>query len=351
MERANTKQINVGGVLVGGGAKISIQSMCTTKTANTQSTLAQIRSLAEQGCDIVRVAVANEDDADAIKSICAESPIPVVADIHFDYRLAVSCAKNGISKIRINPGNIGGRDKVREVSEACRDRAIPIRIGVNSGSLEKHLLSKYGHAAAQALVESAERHIEMLTQFGFEDICISLKSSSVPLTIEAYRLASKVFAFPLHLGVTETGSASAGIIKSAVGIGTLLSEGIGDTLRVSLTAPPEEEIRTAKLILKAAGLRSSGVDIISCPTCGRTEIDIFSLVAQAEKALASIDADITVAIMGCAVNGPGEAREADYGIAGGKGEGVLFKKGKPIKKVPENELIDRLLELIKGDLG
>jgi len=351
MERADTKQINVGGILIGGGAEISIQSMCTTKTSDVPATLMQIRSLAQQGCDIVRVAVANEDDANAIKSICAMSPIPVVADIHFDYRLAVSCAQNGIAKIRINPGNIGGKDKIRAVAEICKERQIPIRIGVNSGSLEKELLSKYGCVTAKALVDSAERHIEMLAQFRFEDICVSLKSSRVPLTVEAYRLASKTFPFPLHLGVTETGSIAAGTIKSAVGIGTLLNEGIGDTIRVSLTAPPEEEIRTAKLILKAAGLRSGGVDIISCPTCGRTEIDIFSLTQKAEKALAEIDADITVAVMGCIVNGPGEAREADYGIAGGKGEGVLFKKGEPIKKLPENELLNGLLELIKGDLG
>lgn len=351
MYRENTRQISAGSVKIGGGAPVSIQSMCTVKTADVKAALAQIERLRACGCDIVRIAVSDEADAEAVRSLCAVSPVPLVADIHFDYRLALTCASSGISKIRINPGNIGGEERVRAVAGACAERGIPIRIGVNSGSLEKKLLKKYGRPTAEAMVESAQEHVELLTRTGFEDICISLKASSVPLTVEAYRLAAKTFPYPLHLGVTESGTPYGGIIKSAVGIGTLLNEGIGDTVRVSLTAEPEEEVRAAKAILKAAGLRAGGAEVISCPTCGRTEIDLFSLANEVEAAIQNIESPITVAVMGCIVNGPGEARDADYGIAGGRGEGVVFRKGKAIKKVPEAELVGELIEMIKGDLS
>jgi len=351
MGREKTKRIYVGGVSVGGGAPVSIQSMCTTKTADVKSTLSQIERLSLCGCDIVRVSVADGDDARAVRTLCAKSPLPIIADIHFDHRLAIACAESGVSKIRINPGNIGGDEKVRAVAAACAARGIPIRIGVNAGSLDKKLLEKHGGPTAAALVESAAEHVEKLERVGFSDICISLKASNVVTTIEAYRLAAAAFPYPLHLGVTEAGGSYAGTIKSAVGIGALLCDGIGDTIRVSLTAPPEDEVRAAKEILKAAGLRRFGAELISCPTCGRTRLDIFSLAAEVERAIESIDAPITVAVMGCVVNGPGEAREADFGIAGGDGEGVLFKKGKAVKRVLEQDLVSELLEMIKGDIG
>lgn len=350
MQRSQTRQINVGGVLIGGGAGVSIQSMCTTKTADVRATLSQLERLYACGCEIARVAVADEEDALAISELCEKSPMPLVADIHFDYRLAIAAAERGISKIRINPGNIGGKDRVQAVAKVCSERNIPIRIGVNSGSIDKRLLAKYGGVCAEAMVESAKEHAALLEECDFHDICISLKASDVARTVAAYRLAAEEFAYPLHLGVTEAGTLKGGIIKSAVGIGALLLDGIGDTIRVSLTAEPEEEIAAAKAILSAAGLRQGGVKLVSCPTCGRTQIDLISLANETEAALSEIDADIVVAVMGCVVNGPGEASEADFGIAGGRGEGVLFMKGKPIKKVSEDRLVAELLELIKGEI-
>ncbi len=342
--------IHVGGVAVGGANPVTVQSMCNTKTQDVEGTLHQISAMAAAGCDIVRLAVPNMEAARAISSIRERSPLPIVADIHFDYRLALEAAARGADKIRINPGNIGDADHVKAVAQCCRERKIPIRIGVNGGSLEKGLLEKYGHLTAEALVDSARNEIALLNRFDFDDICLSLKTSSVPLTIEAYRLAAEEFPYPLHLGVTETGTVQNGTILSAVGIGTLLCEGIGNTIRVSLTGDPVEEVRVGVSILKAAGLKKGGVRLISCPTCGRTEIDLISLAQTVEQRLAGIDQDITVAVMGCVVNGPGEAREADYGIAGGKDCGMLFKKGEIIAKVPEDRLCDALLEMIeKGE--
>ncbi len=342
--------IHVGGVAVGGANPVTVQSMCNTKTQDVEGTLHQISAMAAAGCDIVRLAVPNMEAARAISSIRERSPLPIVADIHFDYRLALEAAARGADKIRINPGNIGDADHVKAVAQCCRERKIPVRIGVNGGSLEKGLLEKYGHLTAEALVDSARNEIALLNRFDFDDICLSLKTSSVPLTIEAYRLAAEEFPYPLHLGVTETGTVQNGTILSAVGIGTLLCEGIGNTIRVSLTGDPVEEVRVGVSILKAAGLKKGGVRLISCPTCGRTEIDLISLAQTVEQRLAGIDQDITVAVMGCVVNGPGEAREADYGIAGGKDCGMLFKKGEIIAKVPEDRLCDALLEMIeKGE--
>ena len=349
MKRENTKRINVGGVAVGGGAKVSVQSMCNTKTWDAEATAAQIREFAAAGCDIVRVAVPDMRSAQAISEIKERVDMPLVADIHFDYRLALEAAARGVDKIRINPGNIGGEENVKAVAEACRARNIPIRIGVNAGSLEARLIEKYGHPCPEAMVESARGHIELLNKFGFDDICLSLKTSSVPLTIASYRMAAECFPYPLHLGVTETGTEWNGTIQSAVGIGTLLCEGIGDTIRVSLTADPVREVAAGVAILKAAGLRSGGVKFVSCPTCGRTEIDLISLAKDVETRVRSIDRDITVAVMGCVVNGPGEAREADYGVAGGKGKGILFKKGQVLGTYPYERLCDALIELIEND--
>lgn len=349
MKRENTKQINVGGLAVGGGAQVSVQSMCNTRTWDVEATAAQIRAFAAAGCDIVRVAVPDMESARAISAIKERVDMPLVADIHFDYRLALEAAARGIDKIRINPGNIGGEENVRAVAEACAARNIPIRIGVNAGSLEARLLEKYGHPCPEAMVESARGHIELLNKFGFDDICLSLKTSSVPLTIASYRMAAEIFPYPLHLGVTETGTEWNGTIQSAVGIGTLLCEGIGDTIRVSLTADPVREVAAGMAILKAAGLRPGGVRFVSCPTCGRTEIDLISLAKQVEERVRGLDRDITVAVMGCVVNGPGEAREADYGIAGGKGKGILFKKGQVLGTYPYERLCDALIELIEND--
>ena len=349
MKRENTKQINVGGLAVGGGAQVSVQSMCNTRTWDVEATVAQIRAFAAAGCDIVRVAVPDMESARAISAIKERVDMPLVADIHFDYRLALEAAARGIDKIRINPGNIGGEENVRAVAEACAARNIPIRIGVNAGSLEARLLEKYGHPCPEAMVESARGHIELLNKFGFDDICLSLKTSSVPLTIASYRMAAEIFPYPLHLGVTETGTEWNGTIQSAVGIGTLLCEGIGDTIRVSLTADPVREVAAGMAILKAAGLRPGGVRFVSCPTCGRTEIDLISLAKQVEERVRGLDRDITVAVMGCVVNGPGEAREADYGIAGGKGKGILFKKGQVLGTYPYERLCDALIELIEND--
>ena len=347
-DRTKTRPITPGGLRIGGGAPVSVQSMCNTKTWDVAATVAQIRALEAAGAELVRLAVPDEKSALAIDAIKAQTCVPLVADIHFDYRLALLCAERGIDKIRINPGNIGGEDRVKAVADACRKRHVPIRIGVNAGSLEPRLLEKYGHPCAEALVESARDHVELLRRFDFEDVCLSLKCSRVPLTIEAYRLASESFPYPLHLGVTETGTAWNGSIQSAVGIGTLLSEGIGDTIRVSLTADPVEEVKAGIAILKAAGLRG-GLKFISCPTCGRTEIDLIALAGEVERRLQGVEREITVAVMGCVVNGPGEAREADYGVAGGVGKGLLFKKGQVLGTYPYEELCDRLLALIEAD--
>ena len=341
-----TKAITVGSVQIGGGAPVSIQSMLNTKTTDVEGSLAQLRRLAAAGCQIARLAIPDMDAARAFKEICAASPLPLVADIHFDYRLAIAAAEAGASKIRINPGNIGGTERVRAVVDACREKHIPIRIGVNGGSLDKKLLEKYGHPTAEALVESAFSHIELLESCGFYDICVSMKSSSVPLMMQAYRLFSGKSDYPLHVGVTETGTEYMGTIKSAMGIGGLLCMGIGDTIRVSLTADPVREVEAAKAILKAAGLRREGVNIIACPTCGRTRIDLIGLANRVEQALAACDKPITVAVMGCVVNGPGEAREADVGIAGGEDCGILFVKGEMVKKLPYDELLDALVQYV-----
>ena len=350
MERKLTRKIMVGGVPVGGGAPVSIQSMLNTRTTDVDGCLAQIRALAAAGCEIARLAVPDMEAAEAFGAICAASPLPLVADIHFDYRLAIRAAENGAAKIRINPGNIGEEERVRAVVEACGARNIPIRIGVNGGSLEPRLLEKYGHPTPEALVESAFGHIALLEKYNFHDICVSMKSSSVPLMIEAYRLFSERSDYPLHIGVTETGTARMGTIKSAMGIGALLCQGIGDTMRVSLTADPVQEVLTAKDILKAAGLRKTGVNIIACPTCGRTRIDLIPLLGAFEAALdreGLRDLPVKVAFMGCAVNGPGEARDADIGIAGGIGEALLFRHGEIVARYPEGEIVRALIEELK----
>ena len=349
-KRDLTKKINVRGVEIGGGAGVSVQSMCNTKTWDVEATLAQIKEFRAAGCDIVRLAIPDVKSAEAIEKIRENTDMPLVADIHFDYKLAIMAAERGIDKIRINPGNIGGEDNVKAVAEICRKHGIPIRIGVNAGSLEKSLIEKYEHPCPEAMIESARSHAAMLEKWGFEDICLSLKTSSVPLTIATYRLAAETFDYPLHLGVTETGTEYNGTIQSAVGIGTLLSEGIGNTIRVSLTADPVKEVTAGIAILKAAGLRKGGVKFVSCPTCGRTEIDLISLATAVEKRVSKMNRDITVAVMGCVVNGPGEAREADYGIAGGKDKGLIFKKGEIIGTYSYDSLLDRFIELIENDI-
>lgn len=341
-----TRQILVGSVPVGGGAPVSIQSMLNTKTTDVAGSLAQLERLRAAGCQIARLAVPNEEAARAFREIAAASPLPLVADIHFDYKLAILAAEGGAAKIRINPGNIGGEDRVRAVADVCRERHIPIRIGVNGGSLDKKLLEKYGRPTAEALVESAFSHLELLEACGFYDTCVSIKSSSVPVMVAACRMFRQRCDYPLHIGVTETGPVRMGLIKSAMGIGALLLDGVGDTLRVSLTDDPVQEVYAAKDILRAAGVRTEGVNIISCPTCGRTRIDLIPLVNQVEAALKGCKKNITVAVMGCVVNGPGEAREADVGIAGGDGCGVLFRKGQPVCKVPDTELLPTLLQYI-----
>ena len=342
-----TRQIMVGNVPIGGGADVVIQSMLNTRTTDVEGSLAQIRTLAAAGCQIARLAVPNMEAARGFAEICKESVLPLVADIHFDYRLAIAAAEGRASKIRINPGNIGGEDRVKAVVDVCRDRHIPIRIGVNGGSLEKELLEKFGHPTAEALVESAFGHLELLEKNGFYDTCVSMKSSHVPTMVAAARLFRSKCDYPLHIGVTETGPVRQGLIKSAMGIGALLLDGIGDTLRVSLTDDPVEEVYAAKDILKAAGLRKDGVDIISCPTCGRTRIDLIGLVNQVDAALKDCKKPITVAVMGCVVNGPGEAREADIGIAGGDGCGMIFEKGRQVAKLPYDELLPELLRRIE----
>ena len=335
MTRNETRCIQVGAVKIGGDAPVSVQTMCNTKTHDIDATVSQIRAMRSAGADIVRLAVPDERAALAIDKIKEQVDVPLVADIHFDYRLALLCAERGIDKI----------------ADACRTRHIPIRIGVNAGSLEKRLLEKYGHPCPEAMVESAKGHVDLLLQNNFEDICLSLKSSTVPLTVAAYRLAAETFPFPLHLGVTETGTEYNGTVQSAVGIGTLLMEGIGNTIRVSLTADPVREVTAGIAILKAAGVRKGGVKFVSCPTCGRTEIDLIGLATQVEERVRVLKRDITVAVMGCVVNGPGEAREADFGIAGGRDKGLLFRKGEVLGTYPYSELLDRLMALIEESDG
>ena len=341
-----TRQILVGGVPVGGGAPVTIQSMTNTRTDDVRATVDQILRLEEAGCQIIRVAVPDMAAAKAVGAIKARIHIPLVVDIHFDYRLALACVEEGCDAVRINPGNIGGEDRVKAVAEACKAKNLPIRIGVNGGSLEKPLLAKYGGVTPEALVESAFGHIALLEQYDFHDICVSLKSSSVVTTMAAYRLMSEKSNYPLHLGVTETGTTRMGTIKSAIGIGGLLALGIGDTLRVSLSADPVEEVYAAKDILKALGMAANEPNLVSCPTCGRTRIDLIGLAHQVEERLKSVHKPITVAVMGCVVNGPGEASAADVGIAGGQGEGLLFRMGEIVKKVPQDQLVDELFVLI-----
>ena len=343
-----TRQIQVGGVAVGGGAPVSIQSMLNTKTTDVEGSLSQIRALAAAGCEIARLAVPDMEAAAGFGKIAAASPLPLVADIHFDYRLAIAAAEGGAAKIRINPGNIGGEDRVKAVVDCCKAHHIPIRIGVNGGSLDKALLHKYGHPTPEALVESAFSHIALLEKYGFYDICVSMKSSSVPLMMAAYRLFAEKSDYPLHLGVTETGTETMGVIKSAMGIGGLLCMGIGDTIRVSLTADPVKEIAAGMDILKALNLRNEGIQFVSCPTCGRTKIDLIAIAGEVERRLSHCKKPIKVAVMGCAVNGPGEAREADIGIAGGDGVGLLFKKGEIVRKVPEDKLVDELVKEVEA---
>ena len=342
------KQIQVGAVRVGGDAPVSVQSMTNTDTRDAQATLRQIRALADAGCEIVRCAVPDQEAARALETICAQSPIPVVADIHFDYRIALTAIEAGVHKIRLNPGNIGADDRVKAVAQAAARAGIPIRIGVNSGSVEKEILAKFGGPTPEAMVESALYHVSLLHKFDFDDICVSIKSSSVPDTMKAYRLAAARTDYPLHLGVTEAGTEYMGTVKSAAGIGGLLALGIGDTVRVSLTDDPVKEIHAARAILKAVGLAGDGINVVSCPTCGRTRIDLIGIAKEVEQRVASIQGKrLKVAVMGCAVNGPGEAREADVGIAGGDGVGLVFRKGEIVRKVPEEALVEALMEEIQ----
>ena len=357
MKRENTRKIMVGNVQIGGQNKVIIQSMCNTKTKDVESTIAQILQLEEAGCEIVRVACLDIEDAKAIKRIKEKINIPIVADIHFDYKIALEAIKSGVDKVRINPGNIGSEEKVKAVVDACREKNIPIRIGVNGGSLErdlleKDLLEKYnGKPTAKAMVESAKRHVEILEKLEFYDICLSLKASDLDLCIEAYEEAAKTFNYPLHIGITEAGTEFSGTIKSSIGLGVLLREGIGDTLRVSLSDDPIKEIKVAKEILKDCNLYKNSPTIVACPTCGRTQIDLIPIAKEVEEFLQTIDSNITVAVMGCAVNGPGEAKNADIGIAGGIKEGLLFKKGKIIRKIPQDKIVEELkkeiLEMVK----
>ena len=347
VKRNETRKIQVGNVTIGGENKVIIQSMTNTATKDVEATVKQIQTLEKVGCQIIRVACLDKDDAKAINEIKKEITIPIVADIHFDYQIALEAIKSGVDKIRINPGNIGNEERVKKVVDACKEKSIPIRIGVNAGSLEKDLLEKYGgKPTAKAMVESAKRHIEILEKLKFYDICLSLKASDLNLCIEAYKQAAKTFNYPLHLGITEAGTAFSGTIKSSIGLGILLNAGIGDTLRVSLSADPIEEIKVAKEILKDCNLYNKSAKLVSCPTCGRTKIDLIPIAKGIEDFLQTIEKDITVAVMGCAVNGPGEAKEADVGIAGGNGDAVLFKKGKIIKKIKEDDIIEALKEEI-----
>ena len=350
IERKKTRQIHIGPVAIGGGAPISVQSMTNTKTTDTAATVAQIRALTAAGCDIVRLAVPDMEAARNLGAIIAAVDVPLVADIHFDYRLAIEAIHQGIAALRLNPGNIGGEENVRAVVREAKQAHIPIRIGVNAGSLDKKILARYGKVTAEALVESALQHVRILEAQEFYDMKISLKAHDVPLTLDAYRLMSETVDYPLHLGITEAGTPHTGMIKSAVGIGALLAEGIGDTLRISLTGDPVVEVQVANEILKSLGLREYGPTLISCPTCGRTSIDLPAIAAEVEKKLAGIKAPIQVAVMGCVVNGPGEARDADVGIAGGRGEGLVFRKGEIVRKVPENQLVSELFKEIDAIL-
>lgn len=346
-ERRKTREVKIGNIKIGGDNPVAIQSMCNTDTRDVRATVDQINRLAEAGCEIIRVAVPDMTAAEAIKDIKSAIDIPLVADIHFDYRLALKAIENGVDKMRINPGNIGSEDRIKAVVTAAAEKAIPIRIGVNSGSLEREFLLKYGGVTPEGLAESALKHVEILNKYDFHDIVISIKASSVPFTQQAYKILSEKTDYPLHLGITESGTVRTGSIKSAVGIGSILSQGIGDTIRVSLTGDPLEEIETAKEILKSLELRRFGINFVSCPTCGRTEIDLIGLANKVEERCRRINKDIKVAVMGCAVNGPGEAREADIGVAGGKGYGLIFKKGEILKKYPEEELLDALMAEIE----
>lgn len=339
----STRQIRLGSVTIGGGAPCAVQSMCSTDTRDVAATVAQITALTEAGCELVRCAVLDSDAAGALAHIKNNTAIPLIADIHFDYKLALQSLAAGVDGLRLNPGNIGERWKVAEVVKAAAERAVPIRIGVNAGSLEKDLLTKYGHPTAEAMVESALGHVRILEELGYDKIKISLKASDVPKTIAAYRLLAQTVDYPLHIGITEAGTIFSGTIKSAVGLGILLADGIGDTMRVSLTGNPVDEIRVAYGILKALGLRQRGINLVSCPTCGRCQIDLIPVAEEIERRLQKVTTPLTVAVMGCIVNGPGEAREADVGIAGGKGEGLLFRRGEIVRKVPENELADALV--------
>lgn len=340
--RRDTRAVRVGDLTIGGSNEVIMQSMCTTKTADVKATVAEILRLEEAGCQLVRVTVNNKEAAEAIKEIKKQIHIPLVSDIHFDHRLALAAIENGIDKVRINPGNIGRREKVEAVVKACKERGIPIRIGVNAGSLENHLLEKYGYPTPEAMVESALFHINILEELDFQDIIVSLKASDVPMAIAAYSQAAKAFNYPLHLGITEAGTLFTGAVKSAAGIGTLLNMGIGNTLRISLSADPVEEIKVARELLKTFGLITNAATLVSCPTCGRLDIDLFSIANEVEDYIAKIKVPIKVSVLGCAVNGPGEAREADIGIAGARGEGMLFRYGEMIRKVPEAELLAEL---------
>ena len=346
MKRTQTKQIHVGPVAIGGGAPVAVQSMCNTHTSDARATIEQIARLHDAGCEIIRLAVPDQAAADALPEIVHASPIPVVADIHFDYRLALAAAKAGVHKIRINPGNIGEPDNVRKVAEACRERGIPIRIGVNGGSLEKHILAKYGAPVPEAMVESALYHVHLLEKFDFNNIVISIKNSNVPRMMEAYRQLSAVTDYPLHVGVTEAGTYQMGLLKSGMGIGGMLLEGIGDTIRVSLAADPEKEVEAGYNILRAVGFPVAGPEVITCPTCGRTQYPCTEIANEVERRLQGCKKSIKVAVMGCVVNGPGEAREADIGIAGGKGEAVLFVHGEPVRKLTGDNILDQFMEEI-----
>ncbi len=348
IQRKLTRKLRVGDIYIGGDSPVTVQSMTNTDTRDVNATVGQIKRLEEAGCDIVRVAVPDAEAAGAVREIKKAIRIPLVTDIHFDYRLALACMENGADKIRLNPGNIGGPDRVKKVVEMAKARGIPIRIGVNSGSVEKQILARYGGVTPEGMVESAMEHARLLEEQEFFDIAISLKASSVPMTIEAYRQMSKKADYPLHIGVTEAGTFFAGTVKSAAGLGCLLAEGIGDTLRVSLTGDPAEEIRVGIELLKAMGLRKAGVEFVSCPTCGRTRIDLIKIASEVEKRLEGCDKNIKVAVMGCAVNGPGEAREADIGIAGGDGEALLFKKGEIVRKIPQDRIVEELLMEIEN---
>jgi (E)-4-hydroxy-3-methylbut-2-enyl-diphosphate synthase len=346
--RRMTRQVSIGGIKVGGNAPISVQTMTKTKTADVRATVAQIVAAAEAGCDIVRVTVNDKDAADAIGDIVRQSPVPIVADIHFNHIFALKAIEGNVAKVRINPGNIGSRDRIHQVLGAARDKGIPIRIGVNSGSLEEDILEKYGYPTAEALYESAMRHVGICDEFGFRDVIISVKSTDVRLMIEAYRLVAQRTDIPLHLGVTEAGPTRTGTIKSAVGIGALLAEGIGDTIRVSLTDEPAKEVEVGKEILRSLGLATRNVELIACPTCGRLEVDLFGIMAELEKRLEGIKKPVKIAVLGCVVNGPGEASEADIGIAAGKGVGILYRKGEMIRKVKESEIVDVIVEEVKN---